>query len=30
MKVEYLDDCITTVRYVVSKVATIEGRLYLD
>ena len=27
---EYLDDCITIIRHVVSKVATIEDRLYLD
>jgi len=26
---EYLDDYITTVRHVASKVATIEGGLYL-
>jgi len=26
-KIEYLNDCITTVRCVVSKVATVESRL---
>jgi len=27
---EYPDDCITTIKHVVSKVATMEGGLYSD
>jgi len=29
-KTEYPDNCITAMRHVVSKVATMEGGLYLD